>query len=200
MKLVVVPRRVPCGPIFLTGPVGLPRCVFLGPDRAVAGRFDAHPRGQRVDDADADAVQTAGHLVAAATELPACVEDGVDDLQGVLAGRMLADRDAAAVVGDGDLAVHRDRDVDGRRLAGHRLVDRVVDDLPDEVVQATGVGRADVHARALADGFEALEDLDARGRVVGRPRLGALGSAVGGGARRRAGGFLGHAVPPVRRS
>ena len=52
-------------------------------------------------------------------------------------------------------------------MAGHRLVDRVVDDLPDEVMQAALVGRADVHARAAADGLEALEDLDAGGGVVG---------------------------------
>src|SRR5690606_5345238 len=34
-----------------------------------------------------------------------------------------------------------------------------------EVVQAGEAGRADVHARALADGFEALEDLDVLGAV-----------------------------------
>ena len=54
-----------------------------------------------------------------------------------------------------------------RRVAGHRLVDRVVDDLPDQVVQAARVGGADVHARPPADRLEALEDLDAFGRVRG---------------------------------
>ena len=43
--------------------------------------------GQRVDDAHAHAVEAAGDLVAAAAELAAGVEDGVDDLEGVLAGR-----------------------------------------------------------------------------------------------------------------
>jgi hypothetical protein len=46
-----------------------------------------------------------------------------------------------------------------------RLVDRVVDDLVDEVVQAARPRRADVHAGTLADGFEALEDRDVRGTV-----------------------------------
>ena len=105
MKLVVVPRRGPCGPIFLTGVVRLAALVLLRPDGAVAGRLDAHPRGERVHDADADAVQAAGDLVAAATELAAGVEDGVDDFEGVLAGRVLADRDAATVVLDGHHAV-----------------------------------------------------------------------------------------------
>ena len=44
-------------------------------------------------------------------------------------------------------------------VAGHGLVDGVVDDLPDEVVEAARAGGADVHAGALADGLEALEDL-----------------------------------------
>jgi hypothetical protein len=122
---------------------------------------------------------------------------------------MLADRHAAAVVLDGDDAIGLDRDPDGLGLSGHRLVDRVVDDLPDQVMETARVGRADVHARALADSLEALEDLDAGGVVVrGVPR--ALATAVRGRSRRRlrgdrglrgarAGGF-GHAVPPVRRS
>ncbi len=42
MKLVVVPRRDPCGPIFLTGPVGLPRsysCAQIEPSRADSTRI-----------------------------------------------------------------------------------------------------------------------------------------------------------------
>ena len=92
------------------------------------------------------------------------------------------------------------------RVARHRLVDRVVDDLPDEVVQAARVGRADVHARALANGLEALEDLDAGGGVVGAagalaPRRCARGRRSVSARRLRAlAWFLGHAVPPIRRS
>src|SRR6188472_2889680 len=51
-------------------------------------------------------------------------------------------------------------------VAGQRLVDRVVDDLVDEVVQAAYAGRADVHPRALAHRLEALEDGDVLGVVV----------------------------------
>ena len=80
-------------------------------------------------------------------------------------------------------------DVDPGGVAGHRLVDRVVDDLPDEVVQAAGVGRADVHARALADRLEPLEDLDALGVVVG--------SALAGGLAARP--TQGRGAPPGRR-
>ena len=56
--------------------------------------------------------------------------------------------------------------------AGERLVDRVVDDLVDEVVQAALAGRADVHAGALADRLEALEDRDVlRVVVLAAPRV-----------------------------
>ncbi len=61
-------------------------------------------------------------------------------------------------------AVGQQRDLDAVAVAGQRLVDRVVDDLPDQVVQAALAGRADVHAGPLADRLEALEDLDDRWR------------------------------------
>ena len=47
--------------------------------------------------------------------------------------------------------------VDRVAVAGQRLVDRVVHDLPDQVVQATLAGRADVHTGTLADRLEAFE-------------------------------------------
>jgi UDP-N-acetylenolpyruvoylglucosamine reductase len=53
-------------------------------------------------------------------------------------------------------------------MAGQRLVDGVVDDLVDHVVQAGAViGVADIHARPLAHGLQALENLDGIGAVLG---------------------------------
>ena len=53
-------------------------------------------------------------------------------------------------------------------MAGQRLVDGVVDDLVDHVVQAGAVvGVADIHARPLAHGIEALQDLDRFRAVFG---------------------------------
>ena len=144
--------------------------VLLAVALAVAVDLDEQPLGQRVDDADADAVQAAGHLVAVAAELAAGVQHGEHDLGRALAlvraGRVRVDRDAAAVVVDAAAAVGEQRDADARAVAGHRLVDGVVDDLPDEVVEAGQTGRADVHARALAHRIEALEDLDVLGAVL----------------------------------
>ena len=171
LKMVVVPVRSPCGPDLADGRRGHAARVLLGPDEAVSGRLDAQRLRQRVDDADADAVEAARDLVAAAAELAAGVEDRVDDLEGVLAAGVAADRNASTVVGDADGAVLEDADLDVGGVARHRFVDRVVDDFPDQVVQAPHVGRADVHARSSPDGVEAFEDLDALGVVVARGRL-----------------------------
>src|SRR6185436_3831836 len=76
------------------------------------------------------------------------------------------DRDAPAVVDDGDRIVDVDGDVDLVAMPGQRLVYRVVDDLIDEVVQARRPGRADVHRRPLADRFEAFEYFDFVGAVI----------------------------------
>src|SRR5690606_12522160 len=92
--------------------------------------------GERVDDGRADAVQAAGDLVAAATELAAGMQDREHDLSGAAAELVVlldVDRDAAAVVAHGDRVVGMDEDLDRVAVAGERLVDRVVDDLPHEV-------------------------------------------------------------------
>jgi hypothetical protein len=62
---------------------------------------------------------------------------------------------------------------------GEHLVDAVVHDLVDHVVQARAVvGVADIHARALAHGIQALENLDGIG-AVGGGRGGRVGHAGG---------------------
>ena len=58
-----------------------------------------------------------------------------------------------------------DGDLDLGGLAGERLVDGVVHHLVDQVVKTALTRGADVHARALADSFEALEDGDVLGVV-----------------------------------
>ena len=133
--------------------------------------LDDQALGQRVDDGHAHAVEPARHLVAAAAELATRMQDGEHDLDRALAlvraGRVGIDRDAAAVVVHPAAAVGLQGHDDAAAVAGHRLVDRVVDDLPDEVVQSGQPGRADVHAGPLADGVQALQDLDGRRVVLG---------------------------------
>ena len=54
----------------------------------------------------------------------------------VLVFRVQVDRDAAAVINDLDPSVGQQRDIDARAVPGHCFVDRVVDDLVNQVVQA----------------------------------------------------------------
>ena len=142
--------------------------VVLEPLVAVAQDGGLEPGRQRVDHRDADAVQTTADVVAAvlAAELAAGVQLRHDDVDGRDAGGVHGDGDAAAVVGDLDAAVAEDLDVDPGGVAGHRLVDRVVDDLPHQVVQAALAGGADVHARTFADGLQTLENGDRFGAVL----------------------------------
>ena len=153
--------------------------VGLAPGVAVALDLDVELLRQRVDDRDADAVEAAGDLVAAAVaELAAGVENGQHDLDGRLALLLHhRDGDAAAVVDDRDRVVGVDRDVDLVAVAGQRLVDRVVDDLVDQVVQPARAGRSDVHARPLADGLEPFQDRDVL-CVVGALLLSVTGVGV----------------------
>ena len=71
-----------------------------------------------------------------------------------------AHRDTAPVVRDADHVAGQDHHVDLVAVPGQRFVDRIVHDLIDQMVQAARPGGADIHARALADGLEALQHLD----------------------------------------
>ena len=140
---------------------------------ATAVDLQLEPRGQRVHDRHANAVKTPGDLVAGPAELAASVQDGEDDLGRGLRRlvRVRIDGYPPAVVHDPTAAVGPDRDVDPGAVTLHRLVDRVVDDLPDEVMQPARRGRTDEHARPEADRLKPTKDGDVgcfvrfRGRV-----------------------------------
>ena len=144
-------------------PVGEP----LPPHVALPADLDLERRAEGVDDRDADPVQSAGDRVAGAAELSAGVQHGQHDLDGRLpfAGDD-PDGDAAPVVDDAHPAVGAEGHLDVVAVAREGLVDGIVDDLVDEVVQAALAGRADVHARALANSLEPLEDRDRAGVVA----------------------------------
>jgi hypothetical protein len=146
---------------------------------ALAPDVEGEAIAERVDDRDADAVQAAGDLVRAVVELAAGVQDREDDdrgVDGLAADLHRTGRDAAAVVLDRDRVVGVDEHLDRVAVASESLVDRVVDDLEDHLVEAGAVaGVADVHARPLAHGLQALEHRDRVGVVVFRGlRLGGL--------------------------
>ena len=112
-------------------------------------------------------MQAAGHLIPLAAELAAGVQNGQDDLdRGDLLLGMLVDRDAASVIGDGDGVVGVNGHLDMAAVTGQSLVDRVVHNLVNQVVKTARARGADIHARTLANRFEALEDLNVRAVVM----------------------------------
>jgi hypothetical protein len=153
-------------------PLWFAALVVLPPDVAVGADLQVETLGEGVDDRDADAVEAAGDLVAAAVpELATCVKDRQHDLRRGSA-LFLHDphRDAAAVVLDRAAVVRVENYTNRIAMAGEGLVDRVVNDLVNQMVKAARAGRADVHAGALANRLQALEDGDV---------LGAIGAAAG---------------------
>ena len=138
---------------------------------AIAVDLEGHALRQRVHHRHTHTVQTTRHLVALATELAAGVQNGEHDfgraLALVWARRIRIDRNATPVVLHSATAVGKERHADTRAVTRHRLVDRVVDDLPDEVVKTGQTRGPDVHAGPLAYGVEAFQDLDVLGAVIG---------------------------------
>ena len=138
---------------------------------AVAVDFDLDAHRECVDNRDAHTVEATRNLVALAAELAAGVEHREHDLgrgQVFVLG-VFADGDSTTIVANLAAAVRKQVDFDSARVTGHGLVDRVIDDLVDEVVQTGGASRTDVHAGTFPDGLEALENGDV---------LGAVGSSV----------------------
>ena len=142
--------------------------VFLLEHLAVAPDLEVELLRQRVDDRHADAVQAAGDLVAVVVEFAAGVQHRQHDFGRRSPAGVLIGGNAAAVVDDRDRTVDVNRDVDLIAETGEGLVDRVVDDLVDEMVQPGRPGRADVHGRTLPHRLESFEDFDLVRAVVGR--------------------------------
>ncbi len=141
--------------------------IFL----AVPPDGQVEPFAERIDDRNADAVETAGDLVGIVVrgvlELTAGVKLGHDDLgrRNAFLG-MDAGRDAAAIILDGHRAVGVQNDLDEVAMAGERLVDRIVGDFEHHVVEAGAVvGVADIHSGPFADRVEAFQHLDGIGAV-----------------------------------
>ena len=78
---------------------------------------------------------------------------------------MLFDRDAAAIIGDGNEAVLAQMHLDARCMAADGLVHRVVDDFGKQVMQRIGIGAANIHAGATTHRLKSFQDLDIGGRI-----------------------------------
>jgi hypothetical protein len=73
---------------------------------------------------------------------------------------MHADRNSAAVVGNGDAVVRHDGDVNFIAEIGKRFIYAVIDNLPHEMIQSPRFGRPDIHAGPFPDRFQAFKHLN----------------------------------------
>ena len=169
-------------PEVLDRPLRDPAREFLRIELLVARDLDAGVGRQRVDHADADAMQTAAGGIGLARKLAARMQGGEDHLQRRLARELgvLVNRDAAAIIGDRKAVAFIKPHLDPRCMARDRLVHRVVEHFGGEVVKGALVRAADIHARAAADRLEPFENLDGAGVVIAA-RSGGVGEEVVGG-------------------
>jgi len=147
--------------------LGHPALVVLDVGLAVPEDLQVQILAERIDAGNPHAVQAGGDRVGVVVELAPGVQHREDHLgRGPTFGRVHLGGNAAPVVDHADRVVGVDDHVDVRAVAGQRLVDGVVHDLPHQLMQAGVIGRADVHARTLADRLEALEHGDARSVIL----------------------------------
>ena len=128
---------------------------------------EIEPDRQGVDHGYTHTMQAARYFIRIAVKLPASVQLSHNDFcRGATFCGMLADRNAAAIIGDfcGPIRVQGHGDL--IRMSGQSFVNRIVDDFVNHMVQARAViGVTNVHAGALADRFKALQDFDRVGPI-----------------------------------
>ena len=152
----------------------------------LARDLDLEQRGQRVDHGDADAVQAARGLVDLGVELAAGMQRAHDDFErGFFRKfRMRIDRDAAAIVGDGQKTVGGQFDLDEGGVPCQGFVHGVVDDFGEQMVQRLFIGAADIHAGAAAHRLQAFQHLDVGRGIAGLGAGGPRGGLGRGAALR----------------
>ena len=124
------------------------------------------PFGKSIDHRGAHAVQAAGIIVILMVKLSARVQAGVDDLHARDAQlRMKIHRNSAPIILDGRAPILVQLNRDARGVSVGHLVNRIVYDLPQQVVQAAGAGRADIHARTHPDRIKPLKHLQHAGGI-----------------------------------
>ncbi|MCG3118401.1 MAG: hypothetical protein ALAOOOJD_00590 [bacterium] len=133
--------------------------VFLHVDVAVAGNFHHHPFRKRIDDGNADAVQTAGHFVRFFVKLAAGVQLGHHHFERrPFDDGMEINRNAAPVIFNGDAAIFVDGHLDFITKTDEGLVNGVINDFVDEMMKAARGNIADIHRRPFAHRIETFEN------------------------------------------
>lgn len=128
---------------------------------AVAVNLGSQIVGQRVHAAYADTVQTAGHLIRTLVELTTGVKHCQNDLKSRLVHLFMhVYRYASAIVNDLDGIVLKNAHFYMAGKTGESLVDRVVDHLVNQMMQAAHACVADIHRRTFAHRLKSLKHLD----------------------------------------
>ena len=114
---------------------------------------------------NAYAMKAAGNLVAITAELAPGMEHRQNNLHGRLAGFMQVNRNAAAIIGNGDAVVLMNHHVDIRAVACQRLIYGIVHYLINKMMQSTLRCAANIHARTLPDCLQPFQNLNLLGTV-----------------------------------
>ena len=73
---------------------------------------------------------------------------------------MRTNRNTASVIFNGHAAIFVNCNIDGGAITSERFVDRVIYNFVDKMVQGFDIRAAHIHARALADMFNAFQRLN----------------------------------------
>ena len=102
-------------------------------------------------------MKTSGSCVGPSPKLSTRVKLGKDQFHAGEARFWLdINRNTAPSVVHLNAAIRLNHDRDVGAVTGHRFVDRVIDEFPEAVHEASGIGRTDVHAGTLSDSLEAF--------------------------------------------
>ena len=111
-------------------------------------------------------MEPSGYGVTAAAELSTRVQYGQNDLDcWFLFNWVHINGNPSTVVAYPYRSLFGDRDIYVVAVAGKSLIDRIVDYFIDQVVQAPGASRTDIHTRSFSDRFKPFEDLDIAGII-----------------------------------
>ena len=135
--------------------------VALRPLAALTSNKNVEALGQSIDDTASDAVESAGYRISAAAKLSSRVESSQNYLNGGnLLDRVNIDRDSSPVVRHPHPAISEHHHINVIAVPGECFVDRVVDDLIDQVVEPSRPRRTDIHTGSFANSLQSFEDLN----------------------------------------
>ena len=137
-------------------------------DRAAAMNLGREPFREGVHHTHTHAVKSPGNLVGILVEFSAGVQRRHSEFYaGQLFNGVEVDWNTAPVIEYSDRLALVHGDVHCGAVTSHRLIDGVVHNLVHEVMEPTGGGGPDVHARAFSNSLQAFENLNLLGGVLG---------------------------------